>query len=278
MWKYSAILPASLVAAVFLSQISAQQPANKAAAQPAKEKKDYSTAPVVVRLMAYSKKDDVVNRDDVTDERLLRLFDQADTKKEGVVTKEQLMALAAKLEAEQPAGRGGPGGDGPQGRGGPGGPGGDGRGGPGGPGGRGPGGPPQLGVLMPDFVQETLKMTDEQKKKLAELQKETDAKIEKILTDEQKKQYKDMKDNPGRGGPGGRGPGGRGGPEAQAGRVAPAGRAGPLPAITYGANSPPYRSEKTWTGIGQSRRVQGLPTSANGIDSPDVSSIGGSRK
>jgi hypothetical protein len=229
MWKYFAILPTAVVAAVFLSQVSAQQPVNKAPAQPVKEKKDYSTAPVVVRLMAYSKKDDIVNRDDVTDERLLRLFDQADTKKEGVVTKEQLMALAAKLEAEQPAGRGGPGGDGPQGRGGPGVPGGDGpggRGGPGGPGGRGPGGPPQLGVLMPDFVQETLKMTDEQKKKLAELQKETDAKIEKILTDEQKKQYKDMKDNPGRGGPGGRGPGGRGGPGGPGG---PGGSGGPPP-------------------------------------------------
>ncbi len=227
MWKYFALLPVALVATVLLSHATAQQAGSKADDPPAKEKKDYSNSPIVVKLLAYSKtKDGKVNRDDVTDERLLRLFDQADTKKEGVVTKEQLMALAEKLDAEQPAGRGGPGGrgDGPGGRGGPGGPGGDGpggRGGPGGPGGDGPGGrggrggfggPPQLGVVMPDFVQETLKLTDEQKKKLAELQKDIDAKIEKILTDDQKKEYKEMKDNPGRGGPGGRGPGGRGGP------------------------------------------------------------------
>jgi hypothetical protein len=85
-------------------------------------------------------------------------------------------------------------------------------GGPGGPGGRGPGGLPPLGQVMPQFVQDDLKLSDDQKKQVAELQKEIDAKLDKTLTDEQKKQYKAMKENPGRGGPGGRGPGGPGGP------------------------------------------------------------------
>src|SRR5205823_1652153 len=112
--------------------------------------------------------------------------------KDGVVTKEELMALAEKLEADAGPGgdRGGPGGRGP---GGPGGPGGFGPG-PGGPGGRGPGGPggfggpPQPGQILPSFLQEQLKLTAEQKKQLDELQKEADDKLAKILTDDQKKQ------------------------------------------------------------------------------------------
>jgi hypothetical protein len=110
--------------------------------------------------------------------------------------------------------RGGPGG-GPGGPGGfgPGGPGG--AGGPGGPGGfraGGPGGFPgfaQPGQVMAPGVQDTLKVTPEQKKQLEDLQKEVDEALGKILTDEQKKQIKDMQEGPARG-PGGFGPGGRG--------------------------------------------------------------------
>ena len=82
-------------------------------------------------------------------------------------------------------------------------------GGPGGPG----GGmvfrmaPP--GELMPPPIQDMLRLTGEQKKKLEELQKETDAKIEKMLTDEQKAQLKRLKEG-GPGGPGGFGPPGGG--------------------------------------------------------------------
>src|ERR1051326_1752872 len=49
-------------------------------------------------------------------------------------------------------------------------------------------------------VQDTLKLTDEQKKQVAELQKDVDARIEKILTEEQNKQLKKQKDSAGRGG------------------------------------------------------------------------------
>jgi hypothetical protein len=215
MWKLVRMAPAAVLAVALLSQATAQQPPAKPAEEPAKDKqKDYSNSSIVTKMMAFNKKNDgKLTKDEVTDPRLHRLFDLADTNKDGVVTKEELMALAAKLEAEigQEGGRGGPGGPGGPG-GGPGGPGG-GPGGPGGgPGGRGPGGPPPLGQVMPQFVQDDLKLSDDQKKQVAELQKEIDAKLDKILTDEQKKQYKAMKENPGRGGPGGRGPGGPGGP------------------------------------------------------------------
>jgi poly(3-hydroxybutyrate) depolymerase len=74
---------------------------------------------------------------------------------------------------------------------------------PGGPGRPGGFGTPPGTVLSPR-VQENLKVTEEQKKKIEELQKEVDARIQKILTEEQNKQLKDLKNNAGRGP--GRGP------------------------------------------------------------------------
>jgi hypothetical protein len=205
-------------AAILLSQVQAQAPADKAADEPTKAKaKDYSNAPLVVRMMAFDKKKDgKLTKDEVTDERLKRLFDQADVNKDGIVTKEELMALAAKLDAEQGerGGRGqrGPGGPGDRGPDGP--PPGD-RGPdgppPGGPEGRRFGPPPRPGQILPGFLQEALKLTAGQKKQLDELQKEVDAKLGKILTDEQRTQLKEMR--PGRGPGGPSGPGGPGGPD-----------------------------------------------------------------
>jgi Spy/CpxP family protein refolding chaperone len=99
--------------------------------------------------------------------------------------------------------------------GGPGGSGG-GPGGRGGPGGFGAPSPP--GQVMSSFVQDTLKLTPEQKQRMEQLQKEVDSQIDKILTEEQKKQFKEMQQGGGRGGPGGgrgRGPGGDGGKPPQ---------------------------------------------------------------
>jgi hypothetical protein len=68
------------------------------------------------------------------------------------------------------------------------------------------------------MLQEQLKLTAEQKKKIEELQKEVDAKLAKILTEEQKKSLQEMRPGPGGfgpaggfGPPGGFGPGGFGG-------------------------------------------------------------------
>jgi hypothetical protein len=165
----------------------------------------------VDRMMAFDKnKDGKLTRDEITDERLLRLFDRADTNKDGVVTKEELEALYAKEMQDGGRGKDGPGG--------PGGPGGR-FGGPGGPGGRGGfGGPPPIGQVLPPFILDQLQVTEGQKKQIADLQKEVDEKLTKILTPEQKKQLDEIKDRgPGRfgpGGPGGFGPpgGGPGGP------------------------------------------------------------------
>ena len=115
-------------------------------------------------------------------------------------------------------------------------PGGD-KGGKGGPGGAGGFRPPQPGEILPGFLQERLKLTDDQKAQLAVMQKDVNAKLDKLLTADQKAQLKTMRGpggdkggNPGgdKGGPGGDkgGPGGdkggKGGPGGDKG--APGGK------------------------------------------------------
>jgi hypothetical protein len=79
--------------------------------------------------------------------------------------------------------------------------------------------------VLPANVQDQLRLTPEQKKQVAELQKDVEGKLEKILTQDQRAQLKNLRDGtgpmpvdvvggfggPGRG-PGGPGGGGRGGP------------------------------------------------------------------
>src|SRR5262249_6288806 len=80
------------------------------------------------------------------------------------------------------------------------------------------GGLPQPGQLIATSVQDKMKLTDDQKKQLADLQKEADEKIDGLLKEDQKKQFKQMKDlakgfagPPGGGPPGGGFPGFGGG-------------------------------------------------------------------
>jgi EF hand len=176
---------------------------------------------MVARMMTFDKNmDGKLTKEEVTDSRLQSLFDRADADKDGVLTKEELTAFFTKEAAALNAQGGGPGGGGPGGGGpGGGGPGGGGPGFPGGPGGGPgggfgpPGGPPRPGQVLPPFVQERLNLTEEQKKQIADLQKDVDTKLAKILTEDQKKQLQEMRPM-GPGGPGGpgggpgRGPGG----------------------------------------------------------------------
>jgi hypothetical protein len=81
-------------------------------------------------------------------------------------------------------GRGGPG-DGPGGFG----------GGPGGFGG--PAGQPQIGSILPSFVGDALSLNDEQRNKINELQKEADAKLKEILSDDQEKQLEEIRSGTG---------------------------------------------------------------------------------
>ncbi|MBX9625025.1 MAG: EF-hand domain-containing protein, partial [Gemmataceae bacterium] len=117
--------------------------------------------------------DGKLSKDEVTDARLKRLFDEADADKDGKLTRDELADL---FGLHGPAALLGPDGF-PKGP----------------PGGGMMFGPPQPGQVMPPFLREALKLSDEQKKQLDDLQKEVDTKLGKILTDDQKKQLDDMK-------------------------------------------------------------------------------------
>jgi len=167
---------------------------------------------LVNRMMAFDKNGDgKLTKSEVTDERLLRLFDRADADKDGTVTKAELTALEAREAARLP---GGPGGFGPPA-------------GPGGP----MMGPPRPGEILPSFLRRALDLTAEQKSLLDELQKDVDSRLAKILTDSQKKTLDQMRR---------RGPGGPGGP---GGFGPPGGRRGPGPG-PGGPGGPPPPDER----------------------------------
>lgn len=167
----------------------------------------------VARMMeADADKDGKLTKAEVADGRLQRLFARADADKDEVVTKEELTALFAREAppAGGPRGGGGPGGRGP--------------GGFGPPGGGGRGGPPQPGQILPGPLQDQLELTEAQKAQLTELQKDVDARLEKILTAEQKARLREMRGS----GPGGFGPPG-GGPGRPGGGGPPPPPGGPPP-------------------------------------------------
>jgi Arylsulfotransferase (ASST) len=109
-----------------------------------------------------------------------------------------------------------------------------------GPIGFGPGNMLAPGQLMATAAVERLKLSDEQKKQLAELQKDADGKLDGILKDDQKKQFKQMQDfakgfgGPPGGGPPGGGPPGGGFP----GFGAPGGGSGLFRAPRYAPDYP----------------------------------------
>jgi Spy/CpxP family protein refolding chaperone len=170
-----------------------------AGAQPA----DHSTASdpgssLVTRMMVFDKNHDgKLTKEEVTDERLHRLFDRADANSDGVVTREELVVLAEKFEAEAPQGGG------PDGPGGPGGPGGGPRGGPGQDGRQGPGGGDNGFHLVPRFIERQLNLSEDQQQQIAQLEKETKAKLERILKPDQLKMLEQSRPGMRQGGPGG---------------------------------------------------------------------------
>src|SRR5258708_3226062 len=101
--RYSVpILVAFVCATVLLLGADAQPPGAK---QDKEKTKDFSNSTIVTGMMAFDKKKTgKLTKEMVTDPRLHRLFDQADANKDGVVTREELLALAAKIEAEFPPG------------------------------------------------------------------------------------------------------------------------------------------------------------------------------
>lgn len=145
---------------------------------------------VVTRMMAFDENGDgQLTKGEVTDERLHRLFDRADANHDGTVTRQELAALASREPAGNRGGFGGPGGFGPP---------------PGGPGGFGMG-PPRPGEVLPSMLRNRLQLTPEQSQQVDALQKDVDARLERILTADQKARLKQMHER-GPGGPGGFGP------------------------------------------------------------------------
>jgi outer membrane protein assembly factor BamB len=91
------------------------------------------------------------------------------------------------------------------------------------------GGPPQPGQILPAPVAERLKLSDDQKKELAEFQKDIAGKLDKVFTDDQRKQLQTMREGFARGRRGG-GIGGPGGGRRGGGR---GGMSGTLPDKVY---------------------------------------------
>lgn len=144
------------------------------------------------------------------------LIEALDTDHDGVISTEELKNAVqslkkldknkdGKLTEEEMRPEGGPGRPpGPDG--GPGGRPGPGREGPGGRGGPGGAGRGEPG-LLPPFAREQLKLSDQQEKQIADLEKDARDKLMRILTPEQRKQMEELRAR----GPGGP-PGDRGGP------------------------------------------------------------------
>jgi hypothetical protein len=96
---------------------------------------------------------------------------------------------------------------------------------------------PLPGEFLSTFKREKLKLTEAQTKEMADIQKDLDAKLDKLLTDDQKHQIEEFKKSPfapgpgggpASGGPGGPGPGrGPGGPRVAGGPGGPGAGGGP---------------------------------------------------
>jgi hypothetical protein len=98
---------------------------------------------------------------------------------------------------------------------------------------KGPGGgfqpfaPPQPGEVLSKFLQDFLKLNTDQRQQVADLQKDVNGRLGKILTADQKKSLENMR--PGKGGFGGFGPPGGGGPTPPGGTPG-----GALPKMGFG--------------------------------------------
>lgn len=160
-------------------------------AQPGGKKKAGSETldEFVAKLMAFNKaKDGKLTKTELTDPRLHDLFDRADANKDGAVTRAELETLFGreKLEGGGDKGKGGPGDKKKDGFGG------DKKGKGDFKDFKGKGGPPQPGTILSPFLQDSLNLNEDQRKQLADLQKDVDERLSKILTEGQRTQLREM--------------------------------------------------------------------------------------
>tara|TARA_R110002073_G_scaffold333393_2_gene520883 strand:- start:3927 stop:4478 length:552 start_codon:yes stop_codon:yes gene_type:complete len=116
-------------------------------------------------------------------EMISQIFDQADANRDGCLSKQELYLAMQSQQANNQRGRGGPP---PQN---------DAFGGPAGgemnrqhPAGEHSGPPPRPGQVLPDFIVESLNLTDRQTRQLTALQSDVNKRLAGILTDEQEQQ------------------------------------------------------------------------------------------
>jgi hypothetical protein len=201
--RTAANLTMTLLSLIITPIVSAQPPDERRSVDPP----GLSTSNLAERMMRYdANKDGKLTQSEVNDDRLKRIFELADADKDGTVTRSELNVLMVRERANARDEAGGFGGPGSfqrrMGR------------GPGGGPPRGFGGPPQPGQILPPMLRQRLAITPQQEKEIDALQKEVDAKLEKLLSAEQRQQLKDMRERgpggfgppPGGGGPGGSGP------------------------------------------------------------------------
>ena len=181
----------TLLLGVGASYVAAQ----RTGAEPDAARKSPAADALVERMMSFDTNGDgKLAREEVTDDRLQRLFQRADSDGDGTVPKAELAALAAREAAND---RDGAPGSGPRGFGPP------------------PGGPmPGAGVgqVLPVPLQERLGLTSDQRARVEALQKEVDEKLGAILNEQQKAELAQLRSRgprpfgPPRGGPAGRPP------------------------------------------------------------------------
>jgi len=112
---------------------------------------------ILDRILSRDTNDDgVLEKSEVADTPLERMFDRADEDGDGKLTREEILAgMRARF------GNRGPGGGRPL---------------------FGPGGPPKPGTILPEFLQDALELDVEQREKLEELQEEVNARLKEILS------------------------------------------------------------------------------------------------
>lgn len=136
---------------------------------------DSSLDAFIGRMMAYDEdRDGKLSRSEISDERLLDLFDRADANHDGTVTKAELKALYTRESAFNPGDRpprehrGGPDGGGP--------------------------GMRQEGQVLQERTQRMLNLTAQQRATLADIQRDVDTRLDKLLTPAQKLQLKELQE------------------------------------------------------------------------------------